>query len=256
MAGWVVTVCGLVVVALLCVPWRRCGRRAFDGFELGVMSLYARLWHGWSRAGPAPLPAAGPAIVIANHKSHADAALLLAACGRPLCFLQARERHETFLRPLFRLSGCIPVSRGRPDFSALRAALACLKGGGAVCLFPEGEISPAGQGRIARGKPGVALLALRSRAPVFPVRIVGGPQSRSLATSWLWPTRGVRVLFGPAVDLSDYYGRSLTHRLLEEVTARLMRSIIDLVHGLGAGAWEGSREPGRSHAVSVTGKRD
>lgn len=228
MVGWVAMACGLAVVALLCVPWRRCGRRAFDGFELTVMSLYARLWHGWSRPGPAPLPATGPVIVIANHQSHADAALLLASCGRPLCFLQARERYEVFLRPLFHLSGCIPVSRGRPDFSALRAALECLKGGGVLCLFPEGEISPAGPGRIAGGKPGVALLALRSRAPVFPVQIVGGPQSRSLAASWLRPTRGVRVLFGPAVDLSDYYGRPLTHRLLAEVTARLMRGMIDL----------------------------
>jgi 1-acyl-sn-glycerol-3-phosphate acyltransferase len=228
MALGVLALCGLSAGALLGAPWRRCGRRAFDSLELAVMRLYVRLWHGWSRAGPPPLPATGPAIVIANHQSHADAALLFAGCGRPLRFLQARERYEAVWRPLFRLSGCIPVSRGRPDLSAVRAALECLKRGDAVCLFPEGEISPAGPGRIAPGKPGAALLALRSRAPVFPVRIVGGPQSHSLLWSWLRPTRGVRVRFGPAVDLSDYYGRPITRQLLGEVTARLMQGVIDL----------------------------
>jgi 1-acyl-sn-glycerol-3-phosphate acyltransferase len=228
MALWVLALCGLSAGALLGVPWRRCGRRAFDSLELALMRLYVRLWHGWSRVGAPPLPATGPVLVIANHQSHADAALLLAGGGRLLGFLQARERYEAVWRPLFRLSGSIPVSRGRPDLSAVRAALACLGRGGAVCLFPEGEISPAGPGRLAPGKPGAALLALRSRAPVFSVRIVGGPQSHSLLWSWLRPTRGVRVRFGPAVDLSEYYGRPITRQLLGQVTARLMQSIIDL----------------------------
>jgi 1-acyl-sn-glycerol-3-phosphate acyltransferase len=233
---------------------RRWGRRLFDRFELGFMALYVRLWHGWSPPRPAPLPPTGPAIVIANHQSHVDPALLLASCGRPLSFLQARECYEAIWRPLFRLGGCIPVTRGRADFSAVRAALARLKEGGAVALFPEGEISPVGPGQIAPGKTGAALLALRSGAPVYPVRIDGGPQSRSQVRSWVVPTRGVRVLFGSPVDLSEYRGRAINHRLLEEVTRRLMQAIVGLTEfsGRPRGGASGNAPPrGRPLNVGV-----
>jgi 1-acyl-sn-glycerol-3-phosphate acyltransferase len=78
---------------------------------------------------------------------------------------------------------------------------------------------------VGRGKPGAALLALRSKAPVYPARITGGPSSRHWVGAWLWPSRGVRVAFGPAVDLSPYYGRRITRQLLRGVTDLLMEKI-------------------------------
>ncbi len=201
----------------------------FSFLELRVMSWFARLWHGCAREGPDPLPTEGPVLVVANHASHADPGFLLATCSRPLCFLQARECYEVpLLRGLYRLAGCIPVSRDRPDLSAMRAALRCLEQGGAVCVFPEGEVCPAGPGRLGRGKHGAALLALRSGAPVIPAFIAGGPQTRNMLRAWLWPSAGVRVRFGSPIDLSDWYGRPINHHALEEVTARLMRQIADL----------------------------
>jgi hypothetical protein len=74
----------------------------------------------------------------------------------------------------------------------------------------------------------VALLALRSRVPIFPAYIAGGPQVSDVLPAWLWPSRGVRVIFGPAVDLSAYYGLPIDRKLLEEVTALLMRCIAAL----------------------------
>jgi 1-acyl-sn-glycerol-3-phosphate acyltransferase len=197
--------------------------------EVHGLALFSRYWHGFHRLGPSPLPRRGPALLIANHTCHADAAFLIAACGRPLCFFQARERYDILLlRHVFRLAGCIPVRRDRPDVGAIRTALQHLRQNRAVCLFPEGEIAPDGWDRIACGKPGAALLALRSRAPVHAARIWGGPRSRRLLTSWLHPSREVRVRIGAAVDLSAYYDRPINRKLLSVVTGRLMQNLIDL----------------------------
>jgi 1-acyl-sn-glycerol-3-phosphate acyltransferase len=167
--------------------------------------------------------------VIANHPSHADPAFLTAGCRRWIHFLQAREYYDVFLlRRLFRLWGCIPVTRGGRDKHAIREALERLRQGAVVGLFPEGDLTPAGADRLRQGHPGTALLALRGRVPVFPAFIVGGPQTRGVVADWVCRARGVRVRFGPPIDLSAYYGRPLAHALLREVTDLFMRRIADL----------------------------
>src|SRR5262249_26860142 len=148
---------------------------------LQLFHLFARLWHRCSSNGPPPLPATGPALVVANHPSHPDPAFLLSACARPLRFLHARENFDVFLlRRLFRWARCIPVGRKGRDVSAVRQALQLLREGAAVCVFPEGDLSgePGASADDAAGKTGAAFLALKSRAPVYPAHIDGGPRSR------------------------------------------------------------------------------
>src|SRR5947199_3331137 len=60
---------------------------------------------------------------------------------------------------------------------------------------------------------------------VFPAYIAGGPQGRPLLQAWLWPSRGVRVIYGQPVDLSVYRHRRLTRQVIQEVTALLMQRI-------------------------------
>jgi 1-acyl-sn-glycerol-3-phosphate acyltransferase len=100
-----------------------------------------------------------------------------------------------------------------------------------IGLFPEGGLSQAGRHRWRRAKGGAALLALRSRAPVYPALILGGPQTNRLLYSWLVPSRKpMRIVFGPPVELAQFYGRPIDRRLIEEVTDFLMASIASL-HG-------------------------
>ncbi len=208
------------------VAWRWLVPACFEYLEVRVMGWFGRTWHHCACDGPCTLPAEGPAILVANHPSHADPAFLMACCPRRLGFLQARECYDVFLlRRLFRLAGCIPVSRGRPDLAAVRQALERLRAGEVVCLFPEGEVGEAGGERGPSGKCGAALLALRSGAPVIPAHITGGPRTRSMVLAWLRPSAGVRVAFGPAVDLSSFAGRRLDRRCLREATARIMERI-------------------------------
>jgi 1-acyl-sn-glycerol-3-phosphate acyltransferase len=123
--------------------------------------------------------------------------------------------------------GCVPVIRRARDIRAVRTALRRLAEGRIVCLFPEGTLSGAGRGRLRPGKCGAALLALRSRVPVYPAFIAGGPQHSNVPRAWLLPSRA-RVTLGRPVDLSPYFGRRIDRRLLEEVAALLMREIAAL----------------------------
>lgn len=212
------------------VPWHRWLREQLLSFLVPrLVFLYARLWHGCRRVGPNPLPARGAALVISNHPCHADAAFLMAGCRRWIHFLQAREYYDVFLlRPFFHLFGCIPVTRGGSDSSGIRVALERLRRGAVVGIFPEGDLTPPGADRLRRGHSGMALLALRSGAPVIPAFIAGTPPSRGTVADWIWPARAVRVFFGLAVDLTAYQGQPITRARLRALTDLLMQHIADL----------------------------
>jgi 1-acyl-sn-glycerol-3-phosphate acyltransferase len=225
---WALAACALMAGVVL-RRWRRSGRKLVDFLGLGCVYVYARLWHGCTYHGLPPVPVQGAAILIANHTCSADPAFLQAAFARPLSFLIAHEYYESLprLRGLFEYIGSVPVVRDGRDVRAVRLALRRLSAGRLVCIFPEGGLSAAGRQRLRHGKGGAALLALRSRAPVIPAYISGGPQHSHVPRAWLLPSR-VRVTFGPAVDLSAYDGRPINRRLIEEVTALLMSQIAAL----------------------------
>jgi 1-acyl-sn-glycerol-3-phosphate acyltransferase len=119
------------------------------------------------------LPVEGPAIVVANHISGLDAFMLLASSSRPLHFLIAAEQYNRIgFRWLFDMSGCIPVEKTtRPD-RALRAALRALGEGKVIALFPFGRMHLDSEAPI-KIKGGVAVLAGRSGATIYPARIEG-----------------------------------------------------------------------------------
>jgi pterin-4a-carbinolamine dehydratase/1-acyl-sn-glycerol-3-phosphate acyltransferase len=220
-----------VIAAVLLVRWRRSGLTLDVYLCLAVVRFYTGLWHRWSSNGTAPLPAEGPAILIANHTCSADPTFLVSGCRRLISFLVAREHYNIFAptRRLLDYMGGVPVTRDGKDAGAVRAALRRLKEGRVLGVFPEGNLSGVAKNRLRPGKAGVALLALRSRAPVYPAYIAGGPRTEKLVQSWLLPSRRpVRVTFGPPVDLSAYYDRPVDRALLEEVTALLMGRIAAL----------------------------
>ncbi len=147
--------------------WGSRWLNALDGVNRDFCFRYHRLSGDALR-----LPERGGAIVVANHVSGLDPLLLVAGSNRPLRFLIAREQYERFgLRPLFRAIGCIPVDRdSRPD-RALRAALRALDNGEVVALFPHGGIHTGEAPALLKG--GVARLARRSGAHIYPVHIDG-----------------------------------------------------------------------------------
>ncbi len=225
----------IVAAGLVLHEWQRSGMSWGDFWLLRSARVYARLWHRCSSNRPPRWPATGPCLIIANHTCSADPAFLLAATSRGISFLVAAEHYD--VHPAIRLIldhlECVPARRDGRDWPAIRQALRRLNKGLAVCLFPEGNLSGVPSGRMPRAKQGIAYLALKTRLPVYPAYIAGGPRTEELLNSWVRPTpKAVRVSFGDAIDLSMYYGRPLTRRLIAEVTERLMH----VVERMGPGA--------------------
>lgn len=129
------------------------------------------------RVGDAQLekvPDRGPLIIVANHVNFLELPVLYTRLQpRPMTgFAKAETWDNPALRPLADLWGGIPLHRGEANTSAMRQALQALEAGFILGVTPEGTRS--GHGRLQRGHPGIALLALRSGAPLLPLVFWGG----------------------------------------------------------------------------------
>lgn len=119
------------------------------------------------------IPRTGPLIIVVNHINFLETPLALVRLRpRPATgFAKAEWWQNPIVRRLFEMWGAIPLRRGEGDVEAFRLAFQALEQGKIMVLAPEGTRS--GTGRLRRGQPGVALLALRSRAPILPLGFYG-----------------------------------------------------------------------------------
>jgi len=123
----------------------------------------------------AHVPERGPLIIVINHVNFLEAPILYTHLQpRPVTgFVKAENLDNPILGPLlFDIWRGIPIQRGEADMTAFRQALQVLADGQILAVAPEGTRS--GHGRLQRGLPGVAFLALRSGAPLLPVACHGG----------------------------------------------------------------------------------
>ncbi len=118
------------------------------------------------------IPAEGGVLVISNHQSHFDPALIGLGCPRQMNYL-ARDTlfHFAPFRWLIRSLDAIPINREGIGLAGIRESLRRLKRGEVVLIFPEGTRSP--DGRIAPFRPGFTALAVRSKAAILPAAIEG-----------------------------------------------------------------------------------
>src|SRR5213083_68576 len=170
-------------------------RSAFYSVCRGVaLAIMRALWRVEGR-GMQHVPPSGPVLLIANHSSVLDPPFVGGVAPRQLTFL---AKAELFAVPGFgRLIHALnarPVRREGADATALRVALRALERNGALLVFPEGTRGE--EGTLRAPKPGAALLAVLSGAPVVPVYVRGSgrawPRGRRLPR----PAKVV-VTFGP-----------------------------------------------------------
>ncbi len=141
------------------------------------------------------IPQTGALIIASNHLSNADGVIvggwLTRRLGRRIHWLGKREMLEwPLLGPIARSGSVHPVDRGAADVEAFRLAQRILDEGHVLVVFPEGTRSPTGG--LQEAKDGLALLALRSGAPILPVGVSG--------TDRFWP-RGSFIHPGGRVGL-------------------------------------------------------
>jgi 1-acyl-sn-glycerol-3-phosphate acyltransferase len=218
----------IVMVGMVWSQWLRSGRPFLEFMFLFTTRWYVAFWFRMRSNVKRPFPPAGPGILVSNHTCSADPTILLSATMRIISFLVARE-HFYLAPPIQRLlewMHCVPVTRNGRDPVAARTALRRLQEGRLLGIFPEGNLRGIAQDRLRPGRAGVAYLALRSRLPVYPVYIGGGPRTHRLLQSWLRISRSpVRLHFGKPVDLSAFYDCPLSRKLLHEVTAHIMNHV-------------------------------
>lgn len=167
------------------------------------------------------VPSAGPVILAGNHAHNVDGPMLLGTAPRPVHFLVKKEAFVGPLAPFLRSIGQLRVDRDAVDRAAVTQALAVLRGGGVLGIFPEGS---RGAGDFAALRGGLAYFAVRSGAPVVPVAVLGsavpGQRERLLP-----PLRSrIDVVFGEPFDVGDGSGartRTAMDRAAERIRARL-----------------------------------
>jgi 1-acyl-sn-glycerol-3-phosphate acyltransferase len=183
--------------------------------------------------GTANVPDEGAAIVASNHLSFADWLFMPLALDRRITFV-AKSDYFTRVgikgwaqKRFFAGTGQVPIDRsgGRASEGALRAGLKVLQRGELFGIYPEGTRSH--DGRLYKGRTGVARLALLSGAPVIPSAIVGtdiiAPPGKVL-TKIVSPT----VKFGRPLDFSRYEGMSEDRFILRSITDEIMYAIMEL----------------------------
>ncbi len=156
--------------------------RFYDVCKPIAAAILRALWRLEGR-GMEHVPASGAVLLVANHSSVLDPPFVGCVAPRHLSFL---AKAALFRVPLFgrliRALNARPVRREGADAAALRVALRVLEQGGALLVFPEGTRGE--EGRLREPKPGAALLAVLSGAPVVPVLVRGSwaawPRGRSL----------------------------------------------------------------------------
>ncbi|GAA3340323.1 lysophospholipid acyltransferase family protein [Amorphoplanes nipponensis] len=179
------------------------------------------------------IPRTGPVILACNHLSFSDSIFTPLMVKRRVTFVAKAEYFTGkgikgwLMRQFFVGTGTIPVDRsgGKAARAALDTQLRVLRAGGIAGIYPEGTRSP--DGRLYRGKTGVARLALESGAPVVPVALLNTDEIQP--TGRLIPTiKRVRIRFGTPLDFSRYAG-SVGDRFVERaVTDEIMYELMTL----------------------------
>ncbi|MCC3283686.1 MULTISPECIES: lysophospholipid acyltransferase family protein [Arthrobacter] len=193
-----------------------------------VVNLLFRPWV----KGMDNVPTTGPAILVSNHLSFSDSIFLPLAVPRPVSFL-AKSEYFTgrglkgkLTAAFFRLTNQLPIDRsgGAASEAALRAGVKVLESGNLLGIYPEGTRSP--DGRLYRGKTGVAKMALQTGVPVIPVAMIGTDKVQPIGRR-IPNIRRIGIIVGEPLDFSRYAGlendRFVQRSVTDEIMYELMR---------------------------------
>jgi 1-acyl-sn-glycerol-3-phosphate acyltransferase len=179
------------------------------------------------------IPAHGPLILASNHLSFADSIVIPVVVPRKVVFM-AKEDYFTgpgikgrAIKAWFEGLDMIPVDRddSRSAVAALDVALEVLRRGEAFGVYPEGTRSR--DGRLYRGRTGVAQLALVSGAPIVPVGLIGTERLQPVGTTVPRLVK-VRVRFGAPLEVAGQYDGVPPGKARREITDRVMGEIQQL----------------------------
>src|ERR687885_447950 len=179
------------------------------------------------------VPETGPVIIASNHLSFIDSVVIPLAVPRRVRFLAKAEYFTgrglrgRLTALFFRFTDAVPVGRtgNRDSMRSLESALAVLREGTAFGIYPEGTRSR--DGRLYRGRTGVAWLALKSGAPVVPVGLIGTDKVQPIGARFPRVHR-VTVRFGKPVRPEDFADAGSPGLARRRLTDAVMDAIAEM----------------------------
>jgi 1-acyl-sn-glycerol-3-phosphate acyltransferase len=177
------------------------------------------------------IPATGGAVLASNHLAVADSFFMPLMVPRRVTFLAKREY---FTQPglkgrlkkwFFSAAGQVPIDRssGVAARAAMDTGVRLLRMGALLGVYPEGTRSP--DGRLYKGKTGLARMVLEARVPVIPVAMVGTDRANPIGSK-IWRPARITVRFGAPLDFARYDGlagdRFVERSIVDEIMYALM----------------------------------
>jgi len=179
------------------------------------------------------VPNEGPAILASNHLSYSDWLFMPLTISRRVTFVAKAEYFTTpglkgwLQKTFFSGAGQVPIDRsgGNASAGAITTGLKILGNGDLFGIYPEGTRSH--DGRLYRGRTGVARMALEAHVPVIPVAVIGtdivAPPGKVFGRFYR-----PHVRFGTPLDFSRYEGMEDDRFVLRSITDEIMYEIMDL----------------------------
>lgn len=179
------------------------------------------------------LPADGGAILASNHLAVVDSFFLSLVVQRRVTFLAKGEYFTSpgvrgwLKRQFFSAAGQVPIDRSSASAaqSALDTGVRLLAEGRLLGIYPEGTRSP--DGRLYKGKTGVARLALEAGVPVIPVAMAGTDRVNPIGSK-MWRPHPVEIRFGAPLDFSRYEGLAGDRFVERSMVDEIMYSLMEL----------------------------
>jgi 1-acyl-sn-glycerol-3-phosphate acyltransferase len=206
-----------------------------------VLQPFFHLYFRLSRVGREHIPADGPVIFAANHRSFLDPFVIGTMMRRPIYYVAKKELFRNRVQGwVLNALGAFPVDRGNADQDMVDTAKAILARGDCVLIFPEGtRVRPGPPGSAKRG---VGRLALETGVPVVPIAVIG---TTDIRRGWRIRPRKVRIRAG----------RALTFPHVEAPSRELAQAVTDRIWPCVMLQWEwlGGISPLRRAAVVGAG---
>jgi 1-acyl-sn-glycerol-3-phosphate acyltransferase len=184
------------------------------------------LFRPWVR-GMDNIPTSGAAILASNHLSFSDSIFLPLQTRRPVVFLAKSEYFTgrglkgALTRWFFKSTGQLPIDRsgGKASEASLNTGLGVLEQGSLLGIYPEGTRSP--DGRLYRGRTGIARMVLEAKVPVIPVAMIDTEKVQPIGQK-MPKIRRIGIVVGKPLDFSRFDGMEGDRIVLRAVTDEIM----------------------------------
>lgn len=187
-----------------------------------VWGIY-KLFYNFHIEGVENIPQDRPLVMASNHRSYADPVILTMPMKRPVTYMAKEELFKNKLFGWFITKlGAFPVKRGSGDMQVIDDAVSILNSGRNLVIFPEGTRSK--DGKVGKGKTGVALIAAKSGADVIPCGIIFEGEKLKFRSK-------LTLRFGNVIPAEEIAVEDASPKSLKNVKKRIMSAITELVEG-------------------------